>query len=71
MSLEYACKTFELSDFGKADNESQKMYSTESLTRIRRTFTHSAGAGIFAGLYQKNSWQRLKPTSSQSASNSR
>jgi hypothetical protein len=25
------------------------MYSTESFTLMRRTFTHSAGAGIFAG----------------------
>src|SRR6266705_2123195 len=69
MSALYACKTRELSAFGNGEAESQNMYSTESLTLIRRTFTHSAGAGILAGLYQKNSWQRLNPISSQSASN--
>ena len=61
MSLLYFWRTRELSALGNLDGDNQKMYSTESLTRIRRTFTHSAGAGILAGLYQKNSWHNSKP----------
>src|SRR5262249_38691169 len=67
MSLLYACRTLPLLALGNFDADNQKTYSTESLTRTRFTFTHSAGAGILAGLYQKNSWHRWRLRSSQSA----
>ena len=71
MSLLYSPNTRRLYAFGNIDGDNQKMYSVESFTRMRRTFTHSAGAGIFAGLNQKNSCARLKPVSSHSANRRR
>ena len=36
----------------------QKIVSTASFTRMRRTLTHSAGVGSLDGFHQKNSWAR-------------
>ncbi len=58
MSLLYEVNTLWLSACGQGVGESHQMCSTESLILIRRTFTHSAGAGSFAGLYQKHSCAR-------------
>src|SRR5436309_943349 len=55
MSGLYDWSTLRLSALGWGVLASHQMYSTESLIRTRRTLTHSAGAGIFAGLYQKHS----------------
>ena len=41
-----------LSALGCVDLESHQSASTESFTRMRRTVTHSAGAGSLAGLCQ-------------------
>ena len=51
----YGLRIFLLSAFGFGVLESHHTYSTESRTRCLRTFTHSAGLGSFAGLYQKHS----------------
>src|SRR3990172_4599865 len=67
ISLLYDFKTFLLSAFGHDVVESHQTYSTESLIRTRRTLTHSAGVGILAGLYQKHSCARRKPTFSTRA----
>src|SRR6266704_3530606 len=55
MSGLYSFRTDKLLAFGQGVFESHQTYSTESRTRTRLTVTHSAGAGIFAGLYQKHS----------------
>ncbi len=52
MSALYGFNTFKLLAFGCGVFESHQTCSTESFTRTRRTVTHSAGTGIFAGLYQ-------------------
>ena len=52
MSSEYGTSTFMLEAFGRSVFDSHQHGSTESLTRIRWMFTHSAGVGIFAGLCQ-------------------
>src|SRR5258706_1122615 len=67
MSGLYSFSTRMLLAFGQGVFENHQTYSTESLTRIRRTVTHSAGIGILAGLYQKHSCARWKPTSSTNA----
>src|SRR6185437_1154751 len=67
MSGLYSFRTDKLLAFGQGVFESHQTYSTESRTRTRLTVTHSAGAGIFAGLYQKHSWARWKPTCSTRA----
>src|SRR5664280_1507377 len=54
----YSLRTLRFEALGCGDLESHHTYSTESRTRIRRTVTHSAGTGIFAGLYQKHSCAR-------------
>src|SRR5271170_166296 len=64
MSSLYSLRTLRFEDFGWGVFENHQTYSTESRTRTRRTVTHSAGTGIFAGLYQKHSWARWKPISS-------
>src|SRR5271155_5043814 len=70
MSSLYSLSTDRFDAFGQGVFESHHTYSTESLTRIRRTVTHSAGTGILAGLYQKHSWARWKPTVSTKAKSS-
>jgi len=50
---------------GQGVFDSHQTYSTESLIRTRRTLTHSAGVGIFAGLYQKHSWQKVQGLTSE------
>jgi len=52
----YALKTVRLFALGPGVFDNHQTYSTASLTRMRRTVTHSAGIGIFAGLNQKHSW---------------
>ena len=52
ISALYGRSTFRLSAFGCFVLASHQTCSTESLTRTLRTVTHSAGTGIFAGLYQ-------------------
>ena len=52
MSSEYGTRTLRLYAFGRSVFLSHQHGSTESFTRMRWTFTHSAGVGIFAGLYQ-------------------
>src|SRR5579862_2042534 len=54
----YSLSTVKFEAFGHAVLDNHQTYSTESRTRILRTVTHSAGIGIFAGLYQKHSWAR-------------
>src|SRR2546425_581187 len=54
----YSFRTPRLLAFGHGVLDSHHTYSTESRIRILRTVTHSAGIGIFAGLYQKHSWAR-------------
>jgi len=44
--------TLRLSAFGAGVLDSHQTQLTASLTRIRRTVTHSAGEGSLAGLYQ-------------------
>jgi hypothetical protein len=51
--LAVGLSTARLSARGQGVRDNHQTYSTESLTRIRRTFTHSAGAGSLAGLNQK------------------
>src|SRR5262249_3532267 len=58
ISLLYGLSTVRLLALGHGVLESHHTYSTASLMRIRRTVTHSAGMGIFAGLNQKHSWAR-------------
>src|SRR5438067_1975931 len=67
MSALYALSTARLSDFGQGVFDNHQTYSTESFTRMRRTVTHSAGIGIFAGLNQKHSCARWNPTRSTKA----
>src|SRR5574341_2396230 len=67
MSALYGRSTVLLFALGWGVLENHQTYSTESFTRTRRTVTHSAGIGIFAGLYQKHSCARWKPTSSTRA----
>src|SRR5256885_8040511 len=66
ISLLYGLRTARLSAFGHGVFDSHHTYSTESLIRMRRTVTHSAGIGILAGLNQKHSCASLKPTRSTS-----
>src|SRR5215467_1145062 len=58
ISVLYALSTARLSALGQGVLDSHHTYSTESLTRMRRTVTHSAGIGILAGLNQKHSCAR-------------
>src|ERR1035438_5748182 len=58
MSSLYSLRTLRFEALGWGVLENHQTYSTESRTRIRRTVTHSAGTGIFAGLYQKHSCAR-------------
>src|SRR4051812_901958 len=48
----YCFSTFLLSALGQGVFESHHTRFTALLTRMRLTFTHSAGAGIAPGLYQ-------------------
>src|SRR5258708_4302665 len=50
MSGLYSFRTERFVAFGHGVLENHHTYSTESRTLIRRTVTHSAGAGILAGL---------------------
>src|SRR5882672_3887843 len=52
ISALYGFKTFLLSALGHGVFPSHQTCSTESFTLMRRTVTHSAGIGSFAGLYQ-------------------
>src|SRR5690348_12797913 len=67
MSSLYSLSTARFEAFGQAVLENHQTYSTESRMRIRRTVTHSAGIGIFAGLYQKHSCAKWNPISSTNA----
>src|SRR6478752_5589496 len=58
MSALYSFNTARFEAFGQGVFENHQTYSTESRTRILLTVTHSAGTGIFAGLYQKHSCAR-------------
>src|SRR5579862_437769 len=58
MSGLYSFSTAKLVAFGQGVFDSHHTYSTESRMRILLTVTHSAGIGIFAGLYQKHSCAR-------------
>src|SRR5919199_3626843 len=70
ISLLYGFNTERLFAFGHGVLDSHQTCSTESRMRIRRTVTHSAGIGILAGLYQKHSCARQKPTDSTSSTRS-
>ena len=48
----YGVRTLRLFALGRAVLDSHQIGWIASLTRTRRTVTHSAGAGIFARLYQ-------------------
>src|SRR5882672_5024029 len=54
MSSLYSLSTARFDAFGQGVLDSHQTYSTESRILMRRTVTHSAGIGIFAGLYQKH-----------------
>src|SRR5438093_523507 len=58
MSLLYGLSTCLLLALGQGVLDSHQTYSTESRSPILRTVTHSAGAGILAGLNQKHSCAR-------------
>src|SRR3954454_14511031 len=64
----YSVSTRRLSAFGCGVGESHQTRVNESLTRTRRTVTHSAGVGSRAGLKQMNSWQRCRFAASWKAS---
>src|SRR5438445_3328215 len=53
---EYGLSTRRLSAFGHSVFDIHQIGLTASVTRRRRTVTHSAGLGSLAGLCQKNSW---------------
>src|SRR5258708_38438347 len=63
----YSFSTRKFDAFGCGVFDSHQTYSTESLIRTLRTVTHSAGTGIFAGLYQKQSCARWNPICSTKA----
>lgn len=48
----YGARTRRLVAFGHGVGESHQMQFTASLTRIRRTLTHSAGVGSLDGFHQ-------------------
>src|SRR5580700_11030258 len=64
----YEVNILRLSALGCGVGDSHQTRVNESLTRTRRTVTHSAGVGRRAGLKQMNSWHRCRSAASWNAS---